>query len=273
MAALSTPVFWRDARMPQVELRRSDDGRAVGYAAHSHPQWSLGAITAGESSFLYRQARYRVAAGNLVLMNPDWVHACNPVEGKPWAYYMMYVDTAWLTRLRADNGLLPDRDWRDISTAVVAERRWFDGYLRLAACLQSPRLPLLQKQTALVEYLESLMQHLAGHSVPYPAPVPKRLRQLADYLDAHSLEEVSLDELCCQCGYSAGHLVRVFRQHFGITPHAYLLNRRVQHGQRQLKAGVPIAEVALNMGFSDQAHFQRTFKRLVAATPAQYRSK
>ncbi|OXY83748.1 AraC family transcriptional regulator [Oceanimonas doudoroffii] len=220
--------------MPQVELRRSDDGRAVGYAAHSHPQWSLGAITAGESSFLYRQARYRVAAGNLVLMNPDWVHACNPVEGKPWAYYMMYVDTA---------------------------------------CLQAPRLPLLQKQTALVEYLESLMQHLAGHSVPYPAPVPKRLRQLADYLDAHSLEEVSLDELCSQCGYSAGHLVRVFRQHFGITPHAYLLNRRVQHGQRQLKAGVPIAEVALNMGFSDQAHFQRTFKRLVAATPAQYRSK
>lgn len=267
------PVFWRDPRMPQVELRHIDDGRSIGYAPHSHAQWSLGAITAGESTFFYRREQHLVGAGDLVLMNPDWVHACNPVEGKPWAYFMMYVDAGWLARLRFDAGLLPDEQWRDLATAVIGERLWFDGYRRLAACLLAPNRPLLQKQTALVEYLTGLMQSLSGQPAPRSAPVPARLQRLAGHLDAHCLEEVSLDDLCALSGYSAGHLVRGFRQHFGITPHAYLVNRRIQLGQRQLKAGMPIAEVALNMGFSDQAHFQRVFKRLVAATPAQYRSK
>lgn len=259
--------------MPQVELRYIDDGRETGYAPHSHMQWSLGAITAGESTFCYRQERHDVRAGELVLMNPDWIHACNPREHSPWAYFMMYVDTGWLTQLRFDAGLLPDENWQDMTTAVLYDRRWFDGYRRLAGCLLSPASPLLQKQTSLVEYLSALMHYLAAQPAAPSAPVPARLQQVAGYLDAHCLEDVSLDDLCALSGYSAGHLVRQFKQHFGITPHAYLINRRIQLGQHQLKTGTAIAEVALNMGFADQAHFQRAFKRLVAATPAQYRSK
>jgi len=57
-----------------------------------------------------------------------------------------------------------------------------------------------------------------------------------------------------------------------MTPHAYLVNRRIQYGRARLKQGHAIAEVALEAGFSDQAHFQREFKRLSAATPGQYRA-
>ncbi|MEC8897143.1 MAG: helix-turn-helix domain-containing protein [Pseudomonadota bacterium] len=54
-------------------------------------------------------------------------------------------------------------------------------------------------------------------------------------------------------------------------PRTPIFWRRVQHGQNDLKRGASIAEAALNAGFADQAHFQRTFKRVVAATPNQYR--
>ncbi|MNE94729.1 Transcriptional activator FeaR [compost metagenome] len=56
-----------------------------------------------------------------------------------------------------------------------------------------------------------------------------------------------------------------------MTPHAYVINRRIQLGQSALRLGRPIAEVALESGFADQPHFQRMFKRLLAATPGQYR--
>ncbi|MDI7066180.1 helix-turn-helix domain-containing protein, partial [Klebsiella pneumoniae] len=52
----------------------------------------------------------------------------------------------------------------------------------------------------------------------------------------------------------------------------YLINRRIQYSRAQLRRGYPIADVALDAGFADQAHLQRTFRRLVAATPGQYRS-
>lgn len=267
----STPRFWRDPRMPHVELRRVEDGRKVCYAPHSHTQWSLGAITAGESTFRYRDDEYRIRAGSLVLMNPDWVHACNPIDDRPWAYLMLYVDADWLTRLRHAAGLLEAPRWQDIPTAVIAEPAWYQGYRRMAACLLDPQRDLLDKQSEVVEYLSALMHHLAGQPTqPQPMP-PATLRELAAYLDAHAAEEVSLDALCRRSGYSPGHLIRAFKQHFGLTPHAYLINRRIQLGQRELKQGTPIAEAALNAGFSDQPHFQRTFKRLVAATPHQYR--
>ncbi len=267
----STPRFWRDPRMPHVELRRVEDGRKVCYAPHSHTQWSLGAITAGESTFRYRDDEYRIRAGSLVLMNPDWVHACNPIDDRPWAYLMLYVDADWLTRLRHAAGLLEAPRWQDIPTAVIAEPAWYQGYRRMAACLLDPQRDLLDKQSEVVEYLSALMHHLAGQPTQLQPMPPATLRELAAYLDAHAAEEVSLDTLCRRSGYSPGHLIRAFKQHFDLTPHAYLINRRIQLGQRELKQGTPIAEAALNAGFSDQPHFQRTFKRLVAATPHQYR--
>ncbi|MNH34664.1 Virulence regulon transcriptional activator VirF [compost metagenome] len=57
-----------------------------------------------------------------------------------------------------------------------------------------------------------------------------------------------------------------------MTPHAYLVNRRIQFGHRLLKRGYPIAAAASESGFADQAHFQRTFKQLLAATPGQYQN-
>ncbi|WP_163576456.1 AraC family transcriptional regulator [Halomonas faecis] len=267
----SLPRFWRDPRLPHLELRRVEDGRKVCYAPHSHEQWSLGAVTAGESTFHYREARYRIHAGSLVLMNPEWVHACNPIDDEPWAYRMLYVDADWLTRLRHAAGLIEAPHWQDIPTAVVAEPEWYAGYVAMTDALLDPQRDLLDKQSEAVEYLSALMHHLAGQPAWPQSLPPAILRELAAYLDEHAAQEVSLDDLCQRSGYSSGHLIRAFKQHFGLTPHAYLINRRIQLGQRELKRGRPIAEAALNAGFSDQPHFQRTFKRLVAATPDQYR--
>ncbi|WP_157132840.1 AraC family transcriptional regulator [Marinobacter algicola] len=267
----SKPIFWRDARLPHVELRKVSDGRKVCYAPHSHTQWSIGAITEGESTYQYREALFHVRAGDLVLMNPEWVHSCNPIDNQPWAYLMLYVDTGWLTDLRFRAGLLPEARWQDMATATLSEPLWYDRYCRMAECLLDARRDLLDKQTEVVEFLSDLMQKLARQPVVPQPDAPDTLTELARYLDNHTTEDVSLDTLCEISGYSAGHLIRAFRHYFGLTPHAYLLNRRIQLGRLELANGTPIAEAALNTGFADQPHFQRTFKRLMAATPNQYR--
>ncbi|MBN7822133.1 AraC family transcriptional regulator [Bowmanella yangjiangensis] len=271
MAQSSGPLFWRDPRMPYVELRVVREGRKVCYAPHSHLQWSLGAITEGCSTFVYQDKEVLVTAGTLVMMNPHWVHACNPVDNQPWGYLMLYIDANWLTQLRFDAGLLGSCHWQDITTSVIREPQWFDGYCQLADCLLDDSRVLLDKQVAVVEYLSALFFELADSQAPRLAAVPQKLQKLADYIRMHAADDVSLDSLCEQSGYSPGHLVRAFKQYFGLTPHAYLLNCRVQLGQHALKQGQPIAQTALELGFADQAHFQRTFKRLVAATPKQYR--
>ncbi|UYG01289.1 helix-turn-helix transcriptional regulator [Halomonas sp. GD1P12] len=268
----STPLFWRDPRLPQVELRCISDARQVAYALHSHTHWSLGAVTQGRSSFYYRGDTHPIRAGDLVLMNPGWVHACNPIEHEPWAYMMLYVEVAWVSELRYRAGLSSGPEWQDIATAVLSKPALYRRYRRMATCLRSDKASLDEKRAALTETLLPVLTHLAMTPARSPAHVPAALERLAAYLDDHAQEALTLERLCHVSGYSEGHLIRGFKRHYGMTPRAYLINRRVQLGREWLNQGHSIAETALALGFNDQPHFQRTFKRLLAATPHQYRT-
>lgn len=270
MTERSTPIFWRDSRFPQVELRQVQDGRKVCYAPHSHTQWSIGAITGGNSLFVYQNQTYAVSEGTLVLMNPNKVHACNPVADQPWSYFMLYVDTPWLTRLRCDAGLLGETVWQDLSTALITEPVWYDRYCRMASNLLDSETPLAEKRIAVTDFLAALMHKTAAQPADI-LTIPSKLQAVADYLQEHAMNDISLETLCAQSGYSPGHLIKAFRDCFGFTPHAYLINLRVQRGQAALKRGAAIADSALQAGFADQPHFQRTFKRLLATTPGQYK--
>lgn len=269
MPSMSDPIFWRDSALPHVELRRVEDGRNVCYAPHTHAEWSMGAITSGESTFVYGQRQCRIETGSLVLINPNHVHACNPIKGRPWAYLMLYIDTQWLAELRYRLGLSLTPEWQDLAPEVMHSPEVFDAFVGLAGCLLDTARSIELKSDRLVAFLSDLMPRLSASAAG--RPVPAALCALADYLDRHCAEEVSLDLLCRQAEISPGHLIRCFKQHFCMTPHAYVINRRIQLGQSALRLGRPIAEVALESGFSDQPHFQRMFKRLLAATPGQYR--
>ena len=71
-------------------------------------------------------------------------------------------------------------------------------------------------------------------------------------------------------GASPAHLVRSFTQTFGIAPHQYLVARRIDAARKRLLGGDPIARVAAGVGFYDQAHFTRLFKRHVGTPPGRY---
>ena len=64
--------------------------------------------------------------------------------------------------------------------------------------------------------------------------------------------------------------MRAFKAAYGLTPHAYLLNLRVDRARARLRRGQSLAEVALDCGFCDQSHLPRAFSRLVGLTPAAY---
>jgi len=266
---MSQSVFWRDPALPFVELRQVEDGRSLCYAPHSHLEWSMGAITRGESTFVLTDREHQVEAGTLVFINPDRMHVCNPVEGRPWAYLMLYLDAGWLAAQRFRLGLSASPDWHDLAPDVMRAPEVFNAFVGLAASLFDPGLPAAAKADALLDFLALLLPRLSTAEAP---DVPANLEALADYLGGdHAAEDMSLEAMSRRAGVSPGHLIRRFKQHFGMTPHAYVINRRVQRGQRALRQGWAIVDAALDSGFADQPHFQRMFKRLLALTPRQYR--
>jgi AraC family transcriptional regulator len=122
-----------------------------------------------------------------------------------------------------------------------------------------------------------LLRHLAaprrlqrGHDGVLPRA---RLRAVVEYIEEHLDANPSLQQMAEVVGLNAYHFARQFRAATGLPPHQYVIARRVERARELLQAGtdVSLAEIALRAGFSDQSQFSRHFKRLIGATPGQFR--
>ena len=96
--------------------------------------------------------------------------------------------------------------------------------------------------------------------------------RLVDLIDASVRDGISLDDLAASVGLSAWHFSRRFKADFGLSPHAYLIRRRIDRARLLLgRRGQPLKAIAQDCGFADQSHFCRTFRRIVGVTPARFR--
>lgn len=89
--------------------------------------------------------------------------------------------------------------------------------------------------------------------------------------DKATSAEVCLSNIAAEVGVSRFHLIRMFRNEAGTTPHAYLVGRRIEVAKRRLRKGEAPIRVAATTGFADQAHLTRVFKARVGVTPGAYR--
>ncbi|MGU9859334.1 AraC family ligand binding domain-containing protein [Pseudomonas sp. LF245] len=264
------PQFWRDPALGFIEARMIADGRKVTYSRHAHEHFSIGAVTRGRSYYHYGADTFQIDAGTVVLMNPGDVHACNPIENEPWSYQMLYLDTPWMTDLQHQLGFSTDQGYRPFTTPYTRDAALYHGLLELYRTLVDEHAEHLQKQSALVSFFTEVQQRLN----PCDAPVRElnhKLERAGEYIREHCTQGLKLEDICAAAELSPSYLIRAFKQYYGLTPHAFLLNQRIQFARGQLRQGELIADVALAAGFADQAHFQRTFKQHFAATPGQYR--
>lgn len=266
----AAPEFVRDERLPFFEARSIEDGRKVCYARHTHETFSIGTITGGYSTYLNGRLSERVDPGAVVIINPEEVHACNPINDHPWSYKMFYVDAAWLAQLARETGDGSETAFSPFATLLTRDPALYQNLNALYALLKSEDADLLCKDSALHSYFAGLYDTLRPAAREL-ADAEHRLARAADYISDNATRTLRLDDVCAVAELSVSYLIRAFKKQFGLTPHSYQLNRRIQYCRARLRQGHSIAEVALDAGFADQAHLQREFKRLVAATPGQYR--
>jgi AraC-like DNA-binding protein len=98
----------------------------------------------------------------------------------------------------------------------------------------------------------------------------RRLERCRRFILEHYAQPLSLHDLAEVSATSRSHLVRSFKQAFGLAPHAYHIHVRIEKARALLARGVPLASVAAEIGFADQSHFGRHFLQIVGVTPAKY---
>lgn len=263
--------YWRNLAVPHIEIRNVEDGRTFTHGSHSHATFSIGAIMAGQSSYLNGHSTRNISAGSVVLMNPGVVHACNPLHDQAWAYRMFYVDAGWLASVQRREGIGAMDGFTPFAETYSTDSVLFAELDALYLTLTQSGTATYIMQAAVLKFFQGLVarQNTAND---HAACVPNKITQAADFIREHCTHALRLEDIAAAVQLSPSYLIRTFKAHYGFTPHGYLIDCRLQLARDGLRRGYGIAEVAAQAGFADQAHLQRLFKRALAATPGQYRS-
>lgn len=258
------PYFRRSGLLPQVEMRRAQQSAAC-YHTHTHDEFSLGVVDSGTA--LYRNGRWQdsIHAGCTVLINPGDAHACNPDNGQHWSYRMLFMDAGWVGGLQADIDGAAEVGFVPFAARSSRSPQAYAAFHRLFTLLEHNADPLAAD--------EALLQLLALHGVDLPSPTrapPLPLQKARELILDQLGDTLRLDTIANVAGLSPFHLVRSFKQAYGLSPHAFQLDQRINRGKQLLKRGETLVSVAHSLGFADQSHFQRHFKHRHAVTPKVY---
>jgi len=265
--------FWRDPALPQVESRRACGSRAC-YRAHSHPSFSIGAVDQGRSIFTGAAGGpVELLPGTLVFVPPTRVHACNPAPDSAWSYQMLHVDADWWQAVRQEAAPGP---LDPLADEPVRLRRTPASYIRFCQLneLLFSDAGIHNKEAALVEFIGDHVCESEDRLVAASPPGARReqFQPVFDALREQAVDALPLGNLAALAGMSRYQLIRGFRAATGLTPHAWQLNQRINQARACLRAGKALADIAHNLGFADQSHFQRMFKAHTGVTPGSYRA-
>lgn len=253
--------------MDGVEAVAADT--AFSFGRHMHDQFGIGVIVRGAQTSLSGRGVVEAGAGDIITVNPGEVHDGAPIGGgRCWT--MLYLDPALVSAIVCDmtDGRLGETELTQPVLRDAAAAACFRRLFTVMTPASPPGVPALAAQEGLILLLGRLLggEVGAGHRHPVPHAIAQARARIDDEPDA----ALSLDDLAEPCGLSRYQLVRGFAKATGLTPHAYMIQRRLQRARRLIAQGTGLAEAAAFSGFADQSHMTRLFIRTYGLSPGLY---
>jgi AraC-like DNA-binding protein len=263
--AIAPRTEWlRSTHLPQTEFLFSDVDATKWHVFHE--RYVLCAGDRVSADVRYRGKTEQLVDGDVMLAEPGEAHR-NLVVPRPQNFRVLFVEPALFENMAKENGLRRTPHFRALSVPHAelkqAIYRLCDSFEASATALEQQSHLLQCVQLAFAHTEETRPAAVSGYN-------HEAIQRAQAYLHEQFSEPVSLDELSAVAGLSSYHLVRSFTRRFGLPPHAYQIHLRVERARALLAAGAPLAAVASLVGFADQSHFTRHFRRIMNVTPANY---
>jgi AraC-like DNA-binding protein len=244
---------------------------ARSYPRHTHDQFGLGLVVDGRHASWSGVGRVEAGPGDFICVNPGEVHDGHGVGGRPRAWRILYVEPQVVADIRGD---IEERHAPEFEfvAPVFHHPGLHDSFNRVYALAAAADAggARLEAETRLFELFGRLSVAVLGkpaRAVSCTSQI-RRAKRLID--DAPALPW-SLAGLARAAGLGRYRLIRGFARELGLTPHSYLVQRRLELAKRLMRTGRGLAEIAASSGFSDQSHLTRRFARQYGVTPRQYR--
>ncbi|MGR6873746.1 AraC family transcriptional regulator [Pseudomonas sp. HK3] len=261
--------YLRSPYLDQVTMLRAEIND-FSYDKHAHQTLSIGVTQKGFQHFTSGGAAHRSEPGNIMLFNPEEVHDGHGESGNTLLYQMLYIDPDKFHAMLYAAGVKNSAHFR-VNENVIGDGLLGDAVMRLSHLIAT------HNQDALMQdyWLYQLSARIAAYEDQFvPNQKVRRvdglLLKARDFIQDNVHHDLSLTDISNMIGMSKYHFLRLFRSQFGMTPHQYIVNSKVNAARSKLEQGAALNDVVFDFGFSDLSHFNRRFKPVYGMTPKQY---
>jgi AraC-like DNA-binding protein len=257
-------ISYLSSPIPDINLI-SGYYKEFAFQKHYHLDYHFGLIVNGQQQFHLKGQSYTSGPGDLVLMPPDELHDGQARFDEGYEVKVLAVSPHWLSQLKPSN----HQGQLGFHSPIVQEPMLFRALLNTHLALSDENISALAHDCLPHESFEQLLNRHAKPTCAYVQPIgTKQLTQVRDYVMSHLDQPIRLEQLAKLCDLSERQFQRLFKQATGMSPHAWLTRLRLEKSMALVKAGQPSAQVALQTGFYDQAHFSKAFRSVYGISPS-----
>ena len=226
------------------------------------PVWVLEQVVRGTGTVIVDNLRYTASAGDCYLLPQGASHHYFSDSNDPWVKIFMNVRGKLPAALFSAYGL---------SGQVIFPGACLEPEFRQFYRLAGSGMPEAQQACSLK--FHQICAKLGRLADDQPQ-VPPEAAAMKAYLDQNVSRLVSVAELAGQIFRSPDYASKLFKGTYGITPYAYLLNRKMELACRLLQStALSVQEIAARLGYEDAHYFSGLFRRAVGQTPSGYRKR
>lgn len=219
----------------------------ISYKKHFHDTYSISAVLSGECNVDIEGINYNFKKGDIRIVNP-------------YEYHQIYK-SSW----EHINIVLSKFEMKHILRYIVD----FENYVKDEELFSDIRFVYETKKgmEKIIEYIsKNYIKMSYKDKITYAKKFKKALMYI--YQNANH-QDINLDNIVAFTGLSKYHFLREFKKEFNLTPYQYILNIKINNARKLIRSNLPLSQVALKCGFTDQAHFINTYKKFFGHTPSK----
>lgn len=239
------------------------------FPRHTHAQYGIGVIYKGAQRSLSGRGMVEAGPGNVITVNPGEVHDGTPIGDAGRSWRMLYFDPAVVGEATAD--LTEGRQLTfEFSQPVMEDTAVATLFQHLFSAMTADRTTSfeLQRESLLLQLLSAILSERQDRDAT--GPVSTAIRHAQALINDQPAAPITLADLARTSGLSRFQVLRGFAKATGFTPHAYLLQRRIDLARSLIAQGSGLADAAAMSGFADQSHMTRLFVRKYGISPGAY---
>lgn len=262
-----TAKYWNPNIKEEITLYKAHFAN-YGFDKHVHDEYTISIIYGGVMEAFMGGCLQKVPNLNIAMLNPDEVHSNSTLKGEEYKHYSLYLKPSYVRDIVGETFTTNHVSFKSntLEDPTLAYK-----LIWLLEQDDQGLMSSLEFECQLIDILNDLLiKNTKVTTFKEYRAQDDLIVRAKEFINDNYYLDLSLEDIAKELGISKYHFLRAFKSKSHLSPHAYLMVRRVEKAKQALQKGASIITTAHACGFSDQSHLHRRFKAVLGTTPKEY---